>query len=209
MWIRHETQSLRMEKEFLTNRRQRVVVNGKYTEWIKVTSGIPQGSVLEPILFIIFINNMPEVTACCMKIYADDAKIYDRVNNIVQSTRLQRCITNVEEWANDWNMFFNFGKCKHVHYGSHDENFRYTMVNSDELMEIQNVISENDLGVLVDNKLLFREHIAKKVGTVNRKLGIIFETFEFMDKEMFLKLYKSLVRPDLEYATVIWSPHFT
>ena len=110
---------------------------------------------------------MPEVIACCMKLYADDAKIYDRVNNIVQSTRLQRCVTKAEESADEWNMFFNFGKCKHVHYGSHDENFRYTMRNSDELKEIQNVTSEKDLGVLVDNKLLFREYIAKKVGTAN------------------------------------------
>ena len=89
-------------------------------------------------------------------------------------------------------MFFNFGKCKHVHYISHDENFRYTMRYSDELNEIQKVTSEKDLGVLVDNKLLFREHIAKKVGTANRNLGLIFKTFEFMDKDMFLNLYKSL-----------------
>ena len=72
-------------KEFLTNRRQRVVVNGQYSEWKKVTSGIPQGSVLGPTLFIIFINDMPEVIACCMKLYADDAKIYDKVNNRVHS----------------------------------------------------------------------------------------------------------------------------
>ena len=84
-------------------------------------------------VFIIFINDMPEVIACCMKLYDDDAKIYDRV----QSIRLQRCITNAEEWAIDWNMFFNFSKCKHVHYGSHDENFIYTMINNDAHMEIQ------------------------------------------------------------------------
>ena len=82
-------------------------------------------------------------------------------------------------------MFFNFSKCKHVHYGSHDENLRYTMINSDELMEIQKVTSEKDLGVLVDNKLLFREHIAKKVGTANKNLDLIFKTFEFMDKDIF------------------------
>ena len=108
--------------------------NTQNAEWKKVTSGISQGSVLGLILFIIFINDMPEVIACCMKLYAGDAKLYDRVNNRVQSIRLQRCITNAEEWATDWNMFFNFSKCKYVHYGSHDENFRYTMINSDALM---------------------------------------------------------------------------
>ena len=91
------------------------MVNGEYSEWKKVTSGIPQGSLLGSILFIIFVNDKPEVIACCLKLYADDAKIYNRVNNIVQSTRLQRCVTNAEERADEWNMFFNFGKCKHVH----------------------------------------------------------------------------------------------
>ena len=64
------------------------------------------------------------------------AKIFDKVNNIVQSIRLLRRTSNAVEWADEWNMFFNFGKFKHVHYGSHDESFRYTMGNSDELKEI-------------------------------------------------------------------------
>ena len=105
-------------------------------------------------------------------------------------------------------MFFNFGKCKHVHHGSHDLNFRYSMSNNGEIKEIQKVTSEKDLGVIVDNKLLFREHIGKKVGIANRNLGLIFKTFEFMDKDMFLSLYKSIVRPHLEYLTVVWSPQF-
>ena len=72
-------------KEFLSNRRQRVVVNGQCSDWKNVTSGIPQGSVLGPILFVIFINDMPDAIACCMKLYADDAKVYNRVNNLAQS----------------------------------------------------------------------------------------------------------------------------
>ena len=96
-------------------------------------------------------------------------------------------------------MSFNFSKCKNVHYGSRDDNFRYTMINSGALMEIQKLTSKKKkkkkkkIGVPVDNKLLFREHIAKKVGTANRNLGLIFKAFEFMDKDMFLNLYKSLV----------------
>ena len=111
-------------KEFLSNRRQRVVVNGQCLDWKNVTSGIPQGSVLGPILFVIFINDMPDAIACCMKLYADDAKVYNRANNLALSRRLQGCVINAEEWALEWDMFFNFGKCKHVHHGSHDLNFR-------------------------------------------------------------------------------------
>ena len=85
-------------------------------------------------------------------------------------------------------MFFNFGKCKHVHHGSQDLNFRYSMSNNGEIKEIQKVTSEKDLRVIVDNKLLFRKHIGKKVGIANRNLGLIFKTFESMDKDMFLSL---------------------
>ena len=76
------------------------------------------------------------------------------------------------------------------------------MSNNGEIKEIQKVTSEKDLGVIVDNKLLFREHIGQKVDIANRNLGLIFKTFEFMDKDMFRSLYKSIVRPHLEYATV-------
>ena len=84
-------------KEFLSNRRQRVVVNGQYSDWKNVTSGIPQGSVLGPILFVIFINDMSDAIACCMKLYADNAKVYNRVNNLALSRRLQGCVINAEE----------------------------------------------------------------------------------------------------------------
>ena len=119
---------------------------------------------------------MPDAIACCMKLYADDAKIYNRVNNRVQSRRLQGCVINAKEWAHEWDMFFNFGKCKHVNHGSHDDNFRYLMRNNDEIKEIQNVTSEKNLGVIVNNKLLFREHITKKFGIANRNLCLIFKT---------------------------------
>ena len=82
------------------------------------------------------------------------------------------------------------------------------MLDNGEIKEIQKVTSEKDLGVIVDNKLLFREHIGKKIGIANRNLVLIFKTFEFMDKDMFLSLYKSIVRPHLECATVVWSPQF-
>ena len=79
-------------------------------------------------------------------------------------------------------------------------------MGSGENTEIQKVKAEKDLGVTIDDKLKFREHITQKVNIANRNLGIIFRTFSYMDKEMFLNLYKSMVRPHLEYATQIWSP---
>ena len=85
---------------------------------------------------------------------------------------------------------------------------QYTMKSGVERVNLEQVTSEKDLGVTVDNKLLFREHISKKSAIANRNLGIIFKSFTYLDKEMFLCLYKSLVRPHVEYATTVWSPMY-
>ena len=74
--------------------------------------------------------------------------------------------------------------------------------------EVTRVTSEKDLGVIFDEKLIFRDHISKKAAIANRNLGLIFRSFTYIDKVMFLNLYKSLVRPHLEYATSVWSPMF-
>ena len=85
---------------------------------------------------------------------------------------------------------------------------QYTMKSGVERVSLERVTSEKDLGVTVDNKLLFREHISKKSALANRNLGIIFKSFTYLDKEVFLCLYKSLVRPHIEYATAILSPMY-
>ena len=83
----------------------------------KVTSGIPQGSVLGPILFLVFINDPPEVILAFIKLFADDAKILGRVNSIMQATTVQISLDNAVDWANIWEMKYHFKKCKHLHIG--------------------------------------------------------------------------------------------
>ena len=85
---------------------------------------------------------------------------------------------------------------------------QYTMKSGVERVSLEQVTSEKDLGVTVDNKLLFKEHITEKSAIANRNLGVIFKSFTYLDKEMFLCLYKSLVRPHVEYATTVWSPMY-
>ena len=90
--------------------------------------------------------------------------------------------------------------------GHNDTGYTYTMQTRDGTHAIKKVANEKDLGVIIDSKLSFRDHITSKVNLANRNLGIIFRTFTFLDLEIFLTLYKSLVRPHLEYVTVVWSP---
>ena len=195
-------------KEFLSNRKQRVVINGMQSEWRKATSGIPQGSVLGPILFLIFINDMPEVLNCCMKLFADDAKLYSPIKEENDRIRMQVGLKNAEEWAKIWKMFFHIKKCKYLHIGKNHPDTQYIMSEDQNPTEVTRVTSEKDLGVIFDEKLIFRDHISKKAVIANRNLGLIFRSFTYIDKVMFLNLYKSLVRPHLEYATSVWSPMF-
>ena len=197
---------LKWIEAFLSNRKQRVVINGAFSEWQPVTSGIPQGSVLGPILHIIFINDLPDVIKCCIKLYTDDAKLFSVVNHQHKTVEVQQDVRKSETWATDWHMFLNLPKCKHLHIGREDNTTDYVMVPNNEEIKIKKADSEKDLGVVMDNKLLFPEHISSKVLTANKILGLSFRTFTYMDKVMFLDLYKTLVRQHLEYATPVWTP---
>ena len=103
-------------------------------------------------------------------------------------------------------MFSNLKKCKHLHIGTRQEPASYKMKCGPEITNIENVTSEKKLGVMVDQALNFSEHISSKVNKANRNLGMIFRTFTYMDKEIFLNLYKSLVIPHLEYAVTVCTP---
>ncbi len=86
---------------------------------------------------------------------------------------------------------------------------KYNMKDvNNKLTQINQVDKEKDLGITFQNNLKFNQHISEKISKANRNLGLIFKTFTYMDREMFLTLYKVLVRPHIEYATVIWSPHY-
>ena len=108
-------------QEFLTERKQRVVINGSESEWSDVTSGIPQGSVLGPTLFLVYINDMPDVINAIIKLFADDAKVYNRVKQNEQpaDNHVQSSLNRGVNWANTWLMKFNFIKCHHMHIGKH------------------------------------------------------------------------------------------
>lgn len=106
------------------------------------------------------------------------------------------------------NVFQCKKKCKHLRIGKGQPTEPYTMSSDKGINNIEKVRFEKDLGVIFDEKLLFREHISKKAALANRNLGLIFRIITYLDKEMFLCLYKSLVRTHLDYATTIWSPMF-
>jgi hypothetical protein len=152
-------------KNFLENRQQRVKMNGTFSGWQTVTSGVPQGSVLGPILFLIFINDLPDVITCTAKPFADDTKLYSVINGRNDETQLQDNINIFEacNWANKWKMIFNTKKCKTMHIGQNTTCDYFMKDSSNNICKIQQVNEEKDLAVIFDCKMTFSKHISSKV----------------------------------------------
>jgi len=192
-------------RSFLTNRFQKVKVNNSFSSNEQVPSGIPQGSILGPILFTIFINDIPVSLSSVCKIFADDTKIYNSANknDIVQSD-----VNKLVLWTETWNLFFNAQKCKVMHIGKNNPNHEYIIKEGQNENVINTCESEKDLGVTFDNDFKFDVHINNVINKANKMIGIIRRTFSYLDNTTFLNLYKALVRSHLEYANCIWSPKY-
>lgn len=187
---------------FLSDRQQLVTVGESMSGWKPVTSGIPQGSVLGPLLFVLFINDMPDVVKSAMKLFADDTKIYRALKAISDHGSLQSDINAVNEWSQIWQLPFNITKCKCMHYGRNNPSEHYSM-NGQLIVED---VEEKDVGVTFDPSLKFRIHIRNMVAKANSRLGLIKRNFKNLDPEIFLPIYKTLIRPLLEYCSPIWNP---
>ena len=146
-------------KEFLNGREQFVTVNGATSSSTRVTSGIPQGSVLGPILFVIYINDLPANIVTNVKMFADDTKIYKKIGSAQDSLNLQRDLDSLEQWSNDWLLKFHPGKCAVLDVDltkrKAEDQYEYKLENT----ILNHVEYEKDLGVITDTKLNFREHI--------------------------------------------------
>ena len=192
-------------KEFLMNRRQRVVVNGVASDWRDVISGVPQGSVLGPLLFVIYINDLPS----CMEngsqiyLYADDTKILKAIEEENGCCRLQRDLNNMKKWTEKWLLSLHPDKSRYMRIGRTEvREGAYQLCNV-----IERSSAEKDIGVIIEDKLKFSEHLAEKINKANEVVGIIRRTFIGLDAEMFKQLYTALVRPHSEYAYQVWNPY--
>lgn len=194
--------------DFLTNRKQQVCIGNVTSSWKPVTSGIPQGSVLGPVLFICYVNDMPLNIHSNIKIFADDTKLFSKIDSKSDSENLQQDLTNLEAWTNIWQLRFNATKCKVMHIGNKNQHYTYHMTENGETVELEPTKCEKDLGVYVDDQLDFSQHVQTTANKANKILGIIRRTFHYLDKHMLVTLFKSLVRPHLEYGNVAWSPFY-
>ena len=180
-----------------------MVVEGKSSSWENVKSGIPQGTVLGPILFLIFVNDLTDDLTSMTKLFADDTKVYREVNNREDASSLQKDVETLTTWSRVWQLPFNATKCKCMHFGKKNQQHKYKM-NEHTLEEVE---VEKDLGVIVDKNLKFHKHASFAVKKANTILGLIKRSFTVFDHKTLPKLFKAMVRPHLEYGNVVWRPH--
>ena len=194
--------------DFLTNRFQYVSINNNFSNKVPVTSGVPQGSVLGPSLFIYFINDLPDVTNCLLKIFADDTKVYIPIESDDDRLKLQKSIDELVKWSERWMIKFNSEKCKILHLGKDNPKHKYYIKEGDKVSVLEETVCEKDLGVNIDPELTFYSHIYTTVKKGRRMIGMILRNLFCKDKEILIPLYKALIRPILEYGNVVWCPYY-
>lgn len=190
--------------DWLKDRKQRVIINGKYSDWEKVTSGVPQGSVLGPLLFLIYINDLDTNINSIISKFADDTKIMLPVTNQNEANVLQQDLDMLINWAEKWMMSFNKDKCKILHLGRNNLKLTYNLGG----VLLTETTVEKDLGIHITNKLKPEYHINEMCKKANKILGMIGRSLDFKTWGNMVRLFNSLVRPHLEYGSQFWNPHY-
>ena len=187
---------------FLSDRSQQVALNGCRSNLVPVASGVPQGSVLGPVLFLLYINDLPDVVTSQIKMFADDAKVFSSIADPTAAVGMQADLDALVAWSDTWQMTFNEDKCKVMHIGPRNCAYSYHMRGH----HLDSTQVEKDLGIQIDHLLKFRQQAAAAVAKANRMLAIIRRSFATINEETLPLLYKSLVRPHLEYGSLVWGP---
>ena len=191
-------------KNFLTNRKMRVVLEGEESEEVLVESGVPQGTVLGPILFLCHINDLPMCVNSQVRLFADDCLLYRTINTFQDHLILQNDLSKLEGWACEWGMKFNAKKCYILRIRNKMNYLFYKLDNC-----ILKQVSDNPyLGLQISQDLKWHTHISNISKKASCTLGFLQRNLKHCSKECRKTAYISLVRSTLEYGAIIWDSYY-
>ncbi|KAL8613876.1 hypothetical protein ACOMHN_032866 [Nucella lapillus] len=194
-------------QSFLSGRIQQVVLEGEHSSPSPVLSGVPQGTVLGLLLFLTYINDLPDVVKDSnTRLFADDALLYRNVCSAKEQSLLQADLDRLAEWENTWQMSFNAGKCNTLHVSpGRDLSFRSAYTLHEQTLEA--VSSAKYLGVSMTKDLSWTKHVEMVAAKGNRTVGFLRRNLKDCTTEVRKATYTTMVRPTLEYASTVWDPH--
>ena len=190
---------------FLKNRVQSVVVDGARSKPVDVMSGVPQGTVLGPLLFLLHINDLPSVVTSQVRLFADDCLMYRPIRSIADQVALQCDLSALERWGSAWGMRFNASKCQVMHICKPHNTKPYMYSLCDTILET--VSEAKYLGVTLTHELSWSTHVNLVATKANRTLGFLRRNLRKCPVALKETAYISMVHSVLEYASPIWDPH--
>ena len=190
---------------FLSNRTQTTVVNGVLSSYVEVTSGVPQGSVLGPMLFLLYLSDINNAITSQIKLFADDSVLYRSIHNQNDQVILQNDLDTISSWAEKWLMELNINKCSVLSITLK----RNSIFHDCNILgaTLKRVTNHDYLGVTISNDLNWLRHVTIIYNKVSRTLGLLKRTLSPCSQDVKSIAYKILVRPQLEYASEVWNPY--
>ena len=193
---------------WLSGRTQQVVLDGQASDPVPVLSGVPQGSVIGRVLFLIFINDLLDNIRSSVCLFADDCVLYRNIHSLQDCLALQEDLTSLGQWEADWQMKFNVAKCHSMRVIRHQHHkqilFDYSLHNQ----TLENVQLAKYLGITITDTMDWGQHVSEISSKATKTLGFLRRNLAFAPRSTKEVAYKTLVRPKLEYAAPIWSPHW-
>ena len=198
--------TLQWVEDFLRDRTQQVQVEGKVSKEVHVASGVPQGSVLGPLLFLAFINDLPDcVKSSTTRLFADDCALYKRISSPHDAKLLQEDLDALQMWERTWHMQFNPAKCQVLRVTKKRKPI--TSTYNIHGVTLEEVTSARYLGVHIDSNLNFNNHVDITAKKANSTRAFLQRNFRRCPRKIKEATYKTYIRPTIEYAAVAWDPH--
>ena len=198
---------LRILENFLNERKQRVVLNGQTSSWSDVLAGVTQGSILGPLLFLICINDLSDGLQCNLKLFADDTSLFSTVYNITEATsNLNNDLAIITKWVHQWKMSFNPDISKQTHevIFSRKNLLTFHPPLTFNSIPVAQTNCQKHLGMQLDKKLNFDEHLSKVESEVNKTIDIIRKLQNILPRPALLTIFRSFIRPHLDYGDIIY-----